>query len=185
MLSKLVRLAALLLLTVTFVVYAQALSQDRRLVKALFTDVSNEGNYSKILNGLPYYQYIEKAGVKLYNEQVNSGQLNCNQIKLWGDKLTTINKRNTQGYYLLTACAEAEGNEEKAIDLIEIAIEYDPMNTQYLLGAAILYLNSDNLNVAESYLKKVEMIDPKTFNLDKIVAILDEKKLQVASKNSE
>lgn len=185
MFSKLVRLSALILLAVTIVVHTQALLQDRRLVKALFTDVSNADNYSKILNGLPYYQHIEKAGVRLYNEQIKNNQLNCNQIKLWGDKLTTINKRNTQGYYLLTACAESEGNEEKAIDLIEIAIKYDPLNSQYLLGAAILYLNSDNLNVAESYLNKVEMIDPKTFNLDKIVALLDEKKLQAALKNSE
>jgi len=181
MLNKIVRLGALILSIVTVVVYAQALTQDRNLVKALFTDVSNEENYSKILNGLPYYQHIEKAGVKLYNNQVNNSQLNCDQIKLWGNRLTGINKRNSQGYYLLTACAEAQGEEKKAVELIETAIKYDPLNTQYLLGAAILYLNAGDLESSELYLKKVEIIDPKTFNLDNIVKLLNERKLEVTS----
>ena len=179
MLNRFVRLGAVTLSIITMIVYTQALMQDRILVKALFTDVSNEKNYSNILNGLPYYQHIEKAAVKLYNNQVNSNQLNCDQLKLWGNKLTEINKRNPQGYYLLTSCAEAEKNNKKAIELIKSAIKYDPLNTQYLLGAALLYLNSGDLVTSELYLQQVETIDPKTFNLDKIVAALNQKKLQV------
>ena len=184
MLNKIVRLGALILSIVTVVVYAQAITQDRNLVKALFTDVSNEENYSKILNGLPYYQHIEKAGVKLYNNQVTNQQLNCDQIELWGNKLTGINKRNAQGYYLLTACAEARGEEKKAVELMKTAIKYDPLNTQYLLGAAILYLNAGNLEVSEMYLKKIEIIDPKTASFDNIVKILNERKLEVTSEKN-
>lgn len=179
MLNRFVRLGAVTLSIITLIVYTQALMQDRMLVKALFTDVSNENNYSNILNGLPYYQHIEKAAVKLYNNQVNNNQLNCDQLKLWGNKLTEINKRNPQGYYLLTSCAEAEKNEKKAIELIKSAIKYDPLNTQYLLGAAILYLNSGDLVASELYLEQVEAIDPKTFNFDKIVAALNQRKSQV------
>jgi tetratricopeptide (TPR) repeat protein len=179
MLNRFIRLGAVTLSIITLIVYTQALMQDRMLVKALFTDVSNEKNYSNILNGLPYYQHIEKAAVKLFNNQVNNNQLNCDQLKLWGNKLTEINKRNPQGYYLLTSCAEAEKNEEKAIELIKRAIKYDPLNTQYLLGAAILYLNSGDLVTSELYLEQVETIDPKTFNLDKIFVALNQKKLQV------
>lgn len=184
MLNRVIRLGALTLSIVTLVVYTQALMQDRMLVKALFTDTSNEKNYSKILNGLPYYQHIEKAAVKLYNNQVNNNQLNCDQLELWANKLTEINKRNPQGYYLLTSCAEAEKNEKKAIELIKTAIKYDPLNTQYLLGAAILYLNSGDLVSSELYLKQVEIIDPKTFNLDKIVAALNQRKPQVTPDSS-
>jgi len=179
MLNRFIRLVAVTLSIITMIVYSQALMQDRMLVKALFTDVSNEKNYSDILNGLPYYQHIEKAAVKLYNNQVNNNQLNCDQLKLWGNKLTQINKRNPQGYYLLTSCAEAEKNQKKAIELIKRAIKYDPLNTQYLLGAAILYLNSGDLVTSELYLQQVGTIDPKTFNLDKIVAALNQKKLQM------
>ena len=110
MLNRVIRLGALTLSIVTLVVYAQAIMQDRMLVKALFTDTSNEKNYTEILNGLPYYQHLEKAAVKLYNNQVNNNQLNCDQLELWGNKLTEINKRNPQGYYLLTSCAEADKN---------------------------------------------------------------------------
>jgi tetratricopeptide (TPR) repeat protein len=184
MLNKIVQLGALILSIVTVVVYAEALTQDRNLVKALFTDVSNEENYSKILNGLPYYQHIEKAGVRLYNNQITNKQLNCDQIELWGNKLTGINKRNAQGYYLLTACAEAKGEEKKAVELIETAIKYDPLNSQYLLGAAILYLNAGDLDASELYLKKVEIIDPKTANFDNIVKILNERKLEVTSEKN-
>lgn len=184
MLNRVIRLGALTLSIVTLVVYTQALMQDRMLVKALFTDISNEKNYSKILSGLPYYQHIEKAAVKLYNDQINSNQLNCAQIELWGKKLTEINKRNPQGYYLLTSCAEAKKNEKKAIELIKTAIKYDPLNTQYLLGAAILYLNSGDLVASESYLKQVKVIDPRTFNLDKIIVALDQRKSQVTPDSS-
>lgn len=178
MLNRIVRLGGLALLIITLVVYVQALSQDRMLVKALYTDAFNGENYNRILNGLPYYQHIEKAAVKLFNNQINNNELNCDQIELWGKKLTEINKRNPQGYYLLTSCAEAEKNEKKAIELIKTAIKYDPLNTQYLLGAAILYLNNGDLETSESYLKQVEMIDAKTFNLDKIVEALNQKKSQ-------
>ena len=136
------------------------------------------------MNGLPYYQHIEKAAVKLYNNQISSNQLNCDQLELWGNKLTEINKRNPQGYYLLTSCAEAEKNEKKAIELIKTAIKYDPLNTQYLLGAAILYLNAGDLDATELYLKKVEIIDPKTANFDNIVKLLNEKKLEVTSEKN-
>ena len=179
MLNRVIRLGALILSIVTLVVYMQALMQDRKLVKALFTDISNEKNYSEILNGLPYYQHIEKAAVKLFNNQVNNNQLNCDQLELWGNKLIEINKRNPQGYYILTSCAEAEKNQKKAIEFIKTAIKYDPLNTQYLLGAAILYLNNGDLVTSELYLKQVEMIDPKTFNLDKIVTVLNQRKSQV------
>ena len=184
MLNKIVRLGALILSIVTVVVYTEALTQDRNLVKSLFTDVSSEENYSKILNGLPYYQHIEKAGVRLYNSQIANKQLNCDQIELWGNKLIEINKRNTQGYYLLTACAETQGEEKKSIELIETAIKYDPLNTQYLLGAAILYLNAGDLNASEMYLKKIEIIDPKTANFDNIVKLLNERKLEVTSEKN-
>ena len=184
MLNKIVQLVALILSIVTLVVYAEALTQDRSLVKALFTDVSNEENYSKILNGLPYYQHIEKVGVRLYNNQIANKELDCNQIELWGNKLIGINKRNPQGYYLLTACAEARGEEKKSMELIKTAIKYDPLNTQYLLGAAILYLNAGDLNASEMYLKKIEIIDPKTASFDNIVKILNERKLEVTSEKN-
>ena len=179
MLNRIIRLGALTLSIITLVVYTQALTQDRMLVKALFTDTSNQNNYINILNGLPYYQHIEKAAVKLYNDQINNKPLNCSLFEMWGNKLTELNKRNSQGYYLLTACAEAEKNEKKSLDLIKKAIKYDPLNTQYLLAAAILYLNTGDLVASEFYVKRVEMIDPKTFNLDNIVAALNQRKLQV------
>lgn len=179
MLSKLARLSAGVLIVLTIVVYSQAIIQDRLLVHVLNFDKLNQDKYQKILNGLPYYQHIEKVAVSLYNFQVNNNQINCDQISEWGNKLIEINKRNTQGYYILTACAEREGNEKKAIQLIETAIKYDPLNTQYLLGAAILHLNVGNLSVSESYLNKVKIIDAKTYNLDKITILLANKKLEV------
>lgn len=113
MLSKLARLSAGVLIVLTIIVYSQAIFQDRLLVHVLNFDKLNQDKYQKILNGLPYYQHIEKAAVALYNSQVNNNQLNCDQISEWGNKLIEINKRNTQGYYILTACAEREGNEKK------------------------------------------------------------------------
>lgn len=181
MVSRAIRLVALVLSLITVVVYVQALMQDRLLVKALYSDTSNVENYNKILNGLPYYQHIEKAAVKLYNNQISSNQINCNEIETWGRKLVEINNRNTQGYYLLTACAEAKGNQQDAIKFIETAIKFDPLNSQYLLGAAVLYLNSGDLATAELYLDKVKSIDPNTFNLSNIIKILDERKMQLTS----
>ena len=119
----------------------------------------------------------------MYNLQLQNGQLNCEEIELAGRKLIEINKRNTQGYYLLTACAEAKGNEQNAIELIQTAIKFDPLNTQYLLGAAVLFLNNGDLFNAELYLEKVKRIDPKTFNLDNIIRALNDKKLQAKQNN--
>jgi hypothetical protein len=58
------------------------------------------------------------------------------------------------------------------------------LNTQYLLGAAILYLNAGDLDASELYLKEVERIDPKTDNLDNIVKLLNERKLEVTSEKN-
>ena len=184
MLNKLFRLSACVLILLVTIVYSQALIQDRLLVSVMNFDKFNQDKYQKILNGLPYYQHIEKVAVFVYNSEVNNNKINCEEISKWGNKLIEINKRNTQGYYLLTACAERDGNEKKAIQLIETAIKYDPLNTQYLLGAAILQLNAGNLIASESYLNKVRIIDPNVDNLNKITDLLASEKLKVNSETT-
>ena len=94
--------------------------------------------------------------------------------------MVQINKRSSQGYYLLTACAELKGNQEEALKYIENAIKYDHLNTQYLLGAAILNMNSSKLEIAKTYLDKIKVIDPETINYNKILEIYEQKKLSNA-----
>ena len=70
--SKLTRILAFLLAIITTTVYAQSLIQDRFVVQALFYNISNPKNTNSVLNGLPNYQLIEKAGVELYNYQIKN-----------------------------------------------------------------------------------------------------------------
>ena len=175
--SKLTRILAFLLAIITTTVYAQSLIQDRFVVQALFYDISNPKNTNSVLNGLPNYQLIEKAGVELYNYQVKNSKVNCGEIEEFGNKLIQINKRSSQGYYLLTACAELKGNQEEALKYIENAIKYDHLNTQYLLGAAILNMNINKLQITKTYLDKIKVIDPDTINYSKILEIYEQKKL--------
>ena len=174
---KLTRILAFLLAIITTTVYAQSLIQDRFVVQALFYNISDPKNTNSVLNGLPNYQLIEKAGVELYNYQIKNNIVNCGEIKEFGNKLSQINNRSSQGYYLLTACEELSGNLEEAVKYIEKAIKYDPLNTQYLLGAAILNMNLNKFGIAKTYLDEIKVIDPETINYSKILEIYEQKKL--------
>ena len=175
--NNLIRILAILLGIITTTIYVNSLIQDRFVVQTLFYDITNPKNTNSVLNGLPNYQLIEKAGVELYNYQIKNTKVNCGEIEEFGNKLIQINKRSSQGYYLLTACAELKGNQEEALKYIENAIKYDHLNTQYLLGAAILNMNSNKLEIAKTYLDKIKVIDPETINYNKILEIYEQKKL--------
>ena len=175
--NNLIRILAILLAIITTTVYVNSLIQDRFVVQTLFYDITNPKNSNSVLNGLPNYQLIEKAGVELYNYQIKNTKVNCGEIEEFGNKLIQINKRNSQGYYLLTACSELKGNLEEAFKYIENAIKYDHLNTQYLLGAAILNMNLNKFGIAKTYLDEIKVIDPETINYSKILEIYEQKKL--------
>jgi tetratricopeptide (TPR) repeat protein len=162
--------------------YSLVLNQDRNLIKAIYQNTPQAQYIDPIFDGLPYYEQWEKLAVEVFNYQVNNNQINCSDLKKYATKLIQASKRSSQGYYLLTACAEKEGNSTKALEFSKIALKYDPLNTQYLMAVAVLNLNSGNLNEAKIFLDKVGKIDPNTFNYENVLRIYNEK---VINKNSQ
>jgi len=175
--KKFIKIRVIFSLILIFVLtfYALVINQDRNLIKAIYQSVPKAQYIDPIFDGLPYYEQWEKLAVEVFNYQVNNNQINCSDLKKYATKLIHASKRSSQGYYLLTACAERDGDITKALEFSKIALKYDPLNTQYLMALAVLNLNSGNLNESKMYLDKVEEIDSNTFNYQNILRIYNEK----------
>ena len=176
---KITRIIAVTLLLGVISIYSLAITQDRNVVRVIFFDPTNKNYSQPIFNSLPYYEALEKVSVAIYNHQINNKSVNCNELKYYGRKLIDSNSRSSQGFYLLTACAEFEGKPSEALNYAEKAIEYDPLNTQYLMAAAVLNMNLNNLDKAKSFLDKINEIDPETNNYRNILNVYNQRKLNV------
>jgi len=163
------------LLVFVVVFYGITINQDRNLIKAIYQSSPNAQYINPIFEGLPYYEQWEKLAVEIFNFQINNNQINCVELRKYATKLIQASNRSSQGYYLMTACAEREDDSMKALEFAKLALKYDPLNTQYLMALAVLNLNSGNLNEAKSYLDKVERIDSNTFNYENILRIYNER----------
>lgn len=166
-------LSSLLVFVILF--YGTAINQDRNLLKAIYQNTPNAQYINPVFDGLPYYEQWERLAVEIFNFQINNNQINCVDLRKYASKLIQASNRSSQGYYLLTACAEKEDNSMKAMEFAKLALKYDPLNTQYLMALAVLNLNSGNLNETKSYLDKVEKIDPNTFNYENILRVYNER----------
>jgi len=164
-----------LLLVFVILFYGTAVNQDRNLIKAIYQNTPNAQYINPVFDGLPYYEQWEKLAVEIFNFQINNNQVNCVELRKYASKLIQASNRSSQGYYLLTACAEREVSSVKALEFAKLALKYDPLNTQYLMALAVLNLNSGNLNETKSYLDKVKKIDASTFNYENILRIYNER----------
>jgi tetratricopeptide (TPR) repeat protein len=155
--------------------YTVVLNQDRNLIKAIYQSTPQAQYIDPVFDGLPYYEQWEKLAVEIFNYQINNNQVNCTELKKYASKLIQASKRGSQGYYLLTACAEREGDIDKALEFAQLALKYDVLNTQYLMALAVLNLNSGDLSAAKTYLDKIAKIDPDTFNYKNILRVYNER----------
>jgi predicted Zn-dependent protease len=72
--------------------------------------------------------------------------------------------------------SERNQNLVKASYYLNQALKFDPLNTTYLLGVAVIQINTNQLSEAEETLAKVRDLDPNTLNLDSLTQILENQK---------
>ena len=170
--NVIVRILTLTLLIVNLFYYSKIINQDIFLVKSLYQDISNKDFTSKVLFGLPYYEPAEKVAVGYYNFQLKQGLAECDTIIRNSQRLLEINSRSSQAYYGWATCAEVNGDLSKSMDLIQRAVSYDPLNTVYLSGEALLNISIGNKTQASSILERILFIDPNEPRIYDIEALL-------------
>jgi len=167
------RLITLCLLFFTVIIGYILLRNEQALGKFLFKGDYSVQNVNKVLTTWNYYESKEKVAIGIFNTQLEKDSLNFEQIEFLADSLLKINSRSSQGYYLKTVVSERKQDLKLAMSYIRQALEFDPLNTTYLLGVAVIQINLNQLLEAGNTLERVRAIDPNTKNLDSVSQILE------------
>ena len=69
--------------------------------------------------------------------------------------------------------SERNQNLVQASNYLNQALKFDPLNTTYLLGVAVIQINTNQLSEAEETLEKVRDLDPNTNNLESLTQLLE------------
>lgn len=171
--SFIIRIIAVLLITVEIVIYTKVIDEDIFVVKSLFQDISNQEYNSKVIYGLPYYEPAERVAVGYYNYQLKQNLSDCKTIIEYSKQLLKMNSRSSQAYYAMATCAEVNGDLPSSINLMKDAIKYDPLNTTYLSGLALLNISIGNYTEGTRIFNTILSIDPYEPRINDIRALLD------------
>lgn len=158
--SFIIRIVASLLILVETFFYIRIIDQDIFVVKSLFQDISNQEYNAKVIYGLPYYEPAERVAVGFYNYQIKMNLSDCKTIIEYSEQLLKINSRSSQAYYAMATCAEVNGDLPRSINLMKAAIKFDPLNTTYLSGLALLNISAGNDLEGTRILNNILSIDP-------------------------
>ena len=171
--KAIVRFISFSLLLYTVCIGYVLLSNEQALGKFLFKGDYSVQNVNKILTTWNYYESKEKVAIGIFNAQLAKDSLNFEQIEFLADSLLKTNSRSSQGYYLKTVVSERKQDLEQAMSYIRQALKFDPLNTTYLLGVAVIQINTNQFLEAGNTLERVRNIDPDTKNLDSVSQILE------------
>ena len=167
------RVITLVMLIFTLSVGGILLNNELALSKFLFKKDFSEKNVNKIFTTWNYYESMEKVAIGIFNVQLTQDSLNFAQIEFLADSLLKVNPRSSQAYYLKTVVSERNQNLVQASNYLNQALKFDPLNTTYLLGVAVIQINTNQLSEAEETLERVRDLDPNTNNLESLTQLLE------------
>jgi tetratricopeptide (TPR) repeat protein len=126
--------------------------------------------------GIPYYQPAELVAVGVLNFQNANNSIDCLLLESYANKLLEMSERSSQGYYILAACSEFKNQFDKTFEMINHALEYDPLNTVYRVARVAYFINISDFDNAQREIDIIQGIDPNTEQFSYVKDLFEQKK---------
>lgn len=162
------RIIAVILFIVTIFFGISIVLKDYAVMKILREDSYEVQFYDKVFDLPVYYEPSERVAVKIFNAQLNAQRIDCKLLSKMSAALLESNPRSSQAYYFNAVCFEKKGELKNAYEQLVKASIFDPFNTTYMLGLAVIQLNLGQFVESQEILNKIRLIAPDTKNLESI-----------------
>jgi hypothetical protein len=80
-------------------------------------------------------------------------------------RLLSIDRRNSQAWYIRAICLNLDKKFDIALDSIDNALKYDPLNSTYLVAKVKLAIAGDNKRVGLASLEFLKLSYPRNSNI--------------------
>lgn len=135
--------------------YSQALIANASAKRMLNGEFRTSEEYLDVLHSWPNPKTTELLGVGLARDTAN-----CSLIIKVADRLIELDNRSSQGWHLKSLCAIAKKDSILALDYNSKSLEFDPLNTFYLVTKAKIEIASRQTLAAISTLGQIKKINP-------------------------
>ncbi len=125
-----------------------------------------------ITKGFPNQKGSESIAVSLL-----SNTQNCPLVKPISENLLQINPRSSQALYFLAICADAEMNQEKALEFMNRAVQLQPLNNVYMEAQLRLQVRLNRIRDATNTYEKMVKFDSTYPNLSGLQSLLESSRL--------
>ena len=152
-----------ILLVIALIFYGQYLFYSAESRKVLLSEITDPSQILKTLDGWPNPSGLESLAVGL-----SQNSSNCVFVEDLTQRLIKLNNRSSQAFFVGGGCSYSQGKYEKAITQVTTALDFDPLNTTYLMGLFQIHLKLNNIGEAGKTLDLIKQINPSTNGLAKM-----------------
>jgi tetratricopeptide (TPR) repeat protein len=152
-----------ILLIIALIFYGQYLFYSAESRKVLLSEITEPSQILKTLDGWPNPSGLESLAVGL-----SQNSSNCVFVEGLTQRLLKLNDRSSQALFVNGGCSYSQGNYQMANTQVTSALNFDPLNTTYLMGLFQIQIKLNNINEAEKTLDLVKRINPSTNGIAKM-----------------
>jgi O-antigen ligase len=152
---NLVKAGAATVMVMSLVIFGKALTANADAKDMLNGKLVGTQSFLNVLDAWPNQKVTELIGVELVKDPNN-----CQLTSDVADRLIKIDDRSSQGWFMKAVCANANREFTKAIEYVDNALVFDPLNPFYLISKAKLEIAANQLDNAANSVAKVKAIKP-------------------------
>jgi O-antigen ligase len=151
-----VRSITTFVLVLVVVISGKALIANADAKNVLNGQITGVDSILKVIDSWPNAKTTELIGIQEVNKPNN-----CQFANQISDRLLKYDDRSAQGWYLKAACFNGAGDYGSALIAVRNSVEFDPINTSYLLGKIKIEINSRNKQEAIRTFRLLKELKPE------------------------
>jgi len=159
-------LASVMLISIAYLNF-NALSNDAKIKKILSNQVQSGDEIVQTVKSFPNPKTSERVIVYLLTNVQN-----CPVAATVIDDLLSLDNRSGQGWFFKAVCSDAGNDQKTAVNFINKALEFQPLNTNYWEAKFRLEVRLKDFPNAEKSLGKIREINPKNTRLNELNLLL-------------
>jgi O-antigen ligase len=161
------RVAAFVIFISIALLNFNALSNDAKIKKIINNQVQSGDQIVQTVKSFPNPKTSERVIVHLLTNVQN-----CPVAATVIDDLLILDNRSGQGWFFKAVCSDAGSDQKTAVNFINKALEFQPLNTNYWEAKFRLEVRLKDFLDAEKSLDKLRGINPKNPRLNELNLLL-------------
>jgi tetratricopeptide (TPR) repeat protein len=153
--------ALVLIVSSSILILMPAISSDIKTRTLFEQDIFDKKEILNLVNSWPNTYSTERFAIVALQQSTNE----CDFATQLANRLTYLNSRSGQAWFIKSICSFRNGDSLKAIQEINLALLLDPKNSYYLVTKAKYFLSVSDIDRAFRAINLAKNINPNEVDL--------------------